>query len=161
MKTLLVLRHAKAAGDAPKGDKDRALTKRGERDAALIAQQLSDIAARPDAVVTSDARRARQTAAIVAAAIGFAPPLTIEPALYAAGVDTLLQIVRELPDTAGCVLLVGHNPGFEQLSAALSGDGSPAAHLPTAGLAPLEFDVARWSDVRPRTGRLRGIYTPQ
>ncbi len=160
MKTLLALRHAKAQEGAPNGDKDRALTRRGERDAARIAERVRAAAGLPDAVVTSDARRARQTAEIVAAGIGFAAPLTVEPAIYAADEDTLLQIVRELPDGADRVLLVGHNPGFEQLSATLSRDGGPGGRLPTAGLVHLEFDVPGWGDVRPHTGRLRGVYTP-
>ena len=160
MKTLLLLRHAKTEADSPKGDKARALTKRGERDAAHIASQVQ--AVRPDAIVASDARRAQQTAAIVAQAIGFTAPLTTDPAIYAADVDTLLLVARELPDSADCALLVGHNPGFEQLGALLAREGIPPDwHLPTAGLVHLEFDVARWDEVRPRTGRLRAVSTPR
>ena len=163
MKILLILRHGKAEEGAPSGrDRDRALTKRGERDAEAMGRHLRALVGRaPDAVVTSDARRARQTAVLAAAAVGFASAVTEEPAIYNADVDTLLECVRLLPEAADCVLLVGHNPGFEQLAALLAAPGSDVPELPTAGLAHLEFDIRRWTEVRPHTGRLRGVHTPK
>ena len=161
MKTLLILRHAKAQPDAPAGDRARELTARGHRDAAAIGAHVSTLAGCPAAIVTSDARRARQTAEHAATAAGFAQPLTLEPDLYGADLATLLRIVRRLPDVAGCVLLVGHNPGLEELTAALTETGAAAVQLPTAGLAHLEFGVARWVEVRPGTGRWRGLATPR
>jgi phosphohistidine phosphatase len=160
MKTLLILRHAKAQPDAPHGDKARELTARGRRNAAAIGEHLHGLIGRPDAVVTSDARRAHQTAQIVAEACEFTAPLTLEPRLYGADPETLLATIGTLPDSAESVLLVGHNPGLEWLSAALA-DQDSEVRLPTAGLANLELEIARWSEVRPGIGRWRGLTTPR
>src|SRR5689334_8757368 len=122
MKTLLLLRHAKAEAEAPKGDHDRALTGRGERDAAGIGRQIRTLVGCPDAVVTSDARRAKQTAKIVAAAVGFPGKIAAKGKIYEASPETLLEVVRKLPEKARCVLLVGHNPGFERLAGLLAGE---------------------------------------
>jgi phosphohistidine phosphatase len=157
MKTLLILRHAKAQPDAPDGDHARRLTPRGERDAAAAGAIVASLIDRPDAIVTSDAARALQTAEIVAEIVGFAEPLTVEPAVYGADDLALLRLVQNLPDAAERVLLVGHNPGFEELATALARPGA-AVDLKTAGLAHVEFDVARWKAVREGMGRLRGVY---
>jgi phosphohistidine phosphatase len=157
MKTLLILRHAKTEQDAPAGDHARQLTKRGERDARTIAEHIRATTGAPDAIVTSDARRALQTAEIVAQIVGFTKPLTVEPRIYAADLDTLRGIVSDLPDGADRVTLVGHNPGFEELTAALTGADEDEIRLPTSGLAHLEFAVPHWADVREGTGKLREL----
>src|SRR5689334_18770059 len=112
MKSLLILRHAKTRPDAAQGDHARQLTGRGEHDARKIGEHIRATIGTPDAVVTSDARRAVQTAELVASAAGFGGELTIEPRLYAADLDTLLAIVCTLPDETARVILVGHNPGL-------------------------------------------------
>ncbi|MFN8590076.1 MAG: histidine phosphatase family protein [Thermomicrobiales bacterium] len=159
MKTLLILRHAKTQPDAPRGDHARELIERGLRDSRTMGLYIRERLGTPDAIVSSDAARARQTAQIVAEVSGFAGDLTIEPRIYDAGVRTLLDVVRGLPDGER-VAIVGHNPGFEMLAGDLSADGSPV-RLPTAGLAVLEFDVSRWEDVRQGRGQLREIVTPK
>jgi phosphohistidine phosphatase len=161
MKRLLILRHAKAQPDAPAGDWPRELTARGRRNAAAIGVHVHDRVGAPDAIVTSDAQRARQTAELAADAGGFTAPLTLEPRVYGADLTTLLQLVRRFPETAECVLLVGHNPGLEELTAALAGPSAAAVRLPTAGLAHLEFEAARWSEVGTGTGRLRELTMPR
>ena len=79
MKTLLVLRHAKTQSDAPAGDHARELTERGHRNAEAMGAYIKNLIGTPDAIITSDATRARQTAEIVARAVDFAAPLTVEP----------------------------------------------------------------------------------
>jgi phosphohistidine phosphatase len=158
MKTLLVLRHAKTQSDAPNGDHARELTERGHQDAKKMAAYITKQFGAPDAIVTSDARRAMQTAEIVADGVGFANPLTVDPRIYAASLDTLLNVVRELPDAAETVILVGHNPGFEELSEALS-RGHKDVRLPTSAFAHLEFDVPTWVAVQSGSGQLRKIAT--
>ena len=161
MKTLLIFRHGKAEERAPGGDRDRALTPRGERDVVRVAHHLAANAGMPDSIITSDARRAYQTATIAAETIGFPGTVPAEPRLYNAGEDALVQLVHALPDTADTVVLVGHNPGFERLGNRLVAADTPIQELPTAGLIHLEFDVAHWQDVQAGTGRLRGVYTPR
>ena len=161
MKTLLILRHAKTQADAPAGDRARELTKRGHRNAAAMGAYIHNLSGTPDAIITSDATRSRQTAEIVAPAVDFAGPLTVEPLIYNADLTTLLVVVRRIPDEIQTAIIVGHNPGFEELAAALTGNPEHEVRLPTSGLAVLEFDVERWDAVRAGSGRLRGVATPR
>ena len=159
MKTLLILRHAKTQPDAPAGDHARQLTERGLRDAAAMATYIHTLVGTPDAIVTSDARRALQTAEIVAVRVEFTKPLTIEPRVYAANLAVLLAVVRGLPNDADLVVFVGHNPGFEDLAAALAANHDEHVRLPTSALAHLELDVPRWDAVQPGSGCLREVAT--
>src|SRR5215218_6683895 len=161
MKSLLILRHAKTQSDAPAGDQARELTERGHRNAETMGAYINNLTGTPDLIITSDATRARQTAEIVASAVDFAAPLTVEPQIYAADLDTLLDVVRRIPDEVQTAIIVGHNPGFEELAAALAGKTDEGVRLPTSGLALLEFDTQRWFAVRPGAGRLREVATPR
>lgn len=161
MKTLLILRHAKTQSDAPAGDHARELTERGHRNAAAMGAYIHNLTGAPDAIITSDATRARQTAEVVATAVDFTEPLRVEARIYAADLDTLLAVVRRIPDEVDCAMLVGHNPGFEELAGALAGNHDEEIRLPTSGLALLEFDVERWAAVREGAGRLREVATPR
>jgi phosphohistidine phosphatase len=161
MKTLLILRHAKTQADAPAGDHARELTNRGHRNAMAMGAHIHNLSGTPDAIITSDATRARQTAEIVASAVDLAAPLTVEPLIYAAELDTLLAVVRRIPDEVQTALIVGHNPGFEELAATLSGNTEQGVRLPTSGLAVLDFDIERWDSVRAGSGRLREVATPR
>jgi phosphohistidine phosphatase len=161
MKTLLILRHAKTQSDAPAGDHARELTERGHYDAAAMGAYIHNLTDTPDAIIMSDATRARQTAEIVATAIDFTRPATVEPRIYAADLDTLLAVVRRIPDEVRSALIIGHNPGFEELAGALADNHDMGIRLPTSGLALLEFDVERWDAAREGTGRLREVATPR
>jgi phosphohistidine phosphatase len=161
MKTLLILRHAKTQSAAPAGDHTRELTERGHRNAAAMGTHIHNRIGIPDAIITSDATRARQTAEIVARAVDFAAPLTVEPRIYAADLDALLAVVRRIPDEVQTAIIVGHNPGCEELAAALVGKPEDEVRLPTSGLALLEFDVERWDAVRAGAGRIREVATPR
>jgi phosphohistidine phosphatase len=85
----------------------------------------------------------------------------MEPQIYAADLDTLLAAVRRVPDEVQTAIIVGHNPGFEELAASLAGKPEQGVRLPTAGLALVEFDVDRWNSVRAGGGRLREVATPR
>jgi phosphohistidine phosphatase len=125
-----------------------------------MGSRLPGIAGTLDDVVSSDAERALETARIAASGAGHSGRIRVEHDLYADNVDTMLGIVRGLPDDEECVLLVGHNPSFEYLAAALAQEGTPEPSLPTGGLVHLALDAARWRDVRPGTGKLLGVYAP-
>jgi phosphohistidine phosphatase len=161
MRRLLILRHGKTQQDAPQGDRARELTDRGRRNAGAIGGYIQEQFGTPDAIFTSDAARALQTAEIVAPEVGFAGELTIEPRIYAASLMTLLNLVRELPDEAETVLLVGHNPGFEELAGALAGIDPDEIRLPTAAVAHLECDEEQWGRVFEGSCQLRGIMSPR
>jgi phosphohistidine phosphatase len=162
MKTLLIMRHGKAEEGAPRGDKARVLVERGEREAALMGELIKKEGLGLDGVVSSDAARARWTAQIAAKATGIEGEIKFDEEIYGAGLDDLVEVVRGLPDGWACVLLVGHNPGMEDLAGALAKEGEDLVQLPTAGVARLEFKrVMRWKDVKEGSGVLVGVYRPK
>ncbi len=146
MKTLLIMRHAKSA--YPPGlsdDFDRPLNKRGRADLPRIAHLLAAYGPRPDLVLTSTARRARQTATGLAESLGLpASALRLDDALYLASPSALTQAATDLPDRVQTSLIVAHNPGLEAWIGALTG-----AHiaLPTGGLAAVELGIHTWAAI--------------
>jgi len=160
----MLLRHAKSDWpDVP--DWDRPLAKRGKRDAPVIGRWLREHGYLPEAVVCSDARRTRQTWKLVARELGGSPSVTFEPRAYAASPLTLLYLVRELPGACRAALLIGHNPGIEDLASSLAGppDGT-GGHLrfPTAAVGVFEVPGG-WADLDPSApghARLLDYTTP-
>jgi phosphohistidine phosphatase len=161
MKTLIILRHGKAVDILVSGDKRRELTERGLRDAGAMGRLIGSEVGVPDLIVSSDAKRARQTAEIAGEATGYKGEVIYEPAIYDASVDTLIGVVRSLPDSADYVILVGHNPGFESLSADLVADGTEPPRLPTSGFAYLQFSAISWHNIRTGTGTLVAVHWPK
>jgi phosphohistidine phosphatase len=162
MKTLLILRHGKAENkgkDTVETDHPRALTDRGRDEATAQGEFLARRGPLPDLIVSSDARRAYQTATLAATELPEAVPLQVEPRIYSENGDLngLLAVVHGLPDTAGCAMIVGHNPGFEDLAAALS--GQPVA-MPTGGLVCVTFASDGWGHVQEGTGTLAWQQAP-
>jgi phosphohistidine phosphatase len=161
MKTLLVLRHGKAERDHVDGDHARELTERGKNDSATMGAYIAEHAGVPDAILTSDAARALQTAEIVAANSEYSGELTVVPQIYDASLTTLLALARSILDEIDLAVVVGHNPGFEEMAAALAGIDEDDVLLPTAGMALLEFDIQTWDHARKGVGRWMGIITPK
>lgn len=165
MKRLLLLRHAKSSWDDPDlDDHDRPLANRGRRASTAIAEHLSTESATTDLVLCSSARRARETLERIAPALGDGVDVQIEPELYAASDERLLKRLRAVAEDVESVLLVGHNPGLEQLAVELAGSGDELSSLrrkyPTAALATLEFD-GPWRALKPRRATLTAFITPK
>ncbi len=155
MRTLYLLRHAKSDWSDPLlDDHDRPLARRGRRARHLIAAHLAERPTGPPIglVVSSTARRARETAEPLVRALGC--ELRLEPRLYPGTVDGMLEVVRSLPEAVAAAVLVGHNPAVEDLTEALTGGRT---RYPTAALGTVELDVASWSEVVPGCGRLVGL----
>ncbi len=169
MKTLLLLRHAKSSWDDPSlEDFDRPLAPRGEKAAPLMARYLRKMGLRPDLVLCSPALRARQTWSLVARSLDSKIEVKDMRGLYLSSPGRLLDAVRRAPNAASCVMLVGHNPGMENLAMALAGPSSdpPAlaklhAKFPTAALAEIEFEVAAWTNLARGEGCLKRFIRPQ
>jgi phosphohistidine phosphatase len=161
MRTLYLLRHGKAEAGAPGGrDYDRALAPRGLRDAARMGAHLAESADPPDWFLCSPAVRAAQTLEGVRQSLPLANAGEFLEDLYLASAEQIFERVCEVDDAVGALLVVGHNPGLEQLAESLARPpkGEPHALLlpsfPTAALAILRFDVDRWLEVEPRRGAL-------
>jgi phosphohistidine phosphatase len=161
MKQLTLLRHAKSVQDPSYAvDRDRPLADRGRGDAEAMGRFFAQSEILPDLIASSPAARARQTAELLAQAAGYSGAIRWEEAVYAAGPDALLAVVRGLPDQASHALMVGHNPGFEELAAVLIGTDCGVT-LPTSAAVHFEIDVERWSEVRAGAGRLQWLITPK
>jgi len=160
MKRLLVVRHGAAAGKSSAGkDRDRALTPEGRRAAAALGRRLKSDGISPDHVLCSPARRARET--LDGLAIDPLPPADFPEALYLADTATLLDHLRDIPAQTRSLLLVGHNPGLEELIRGLAGSQTAAlgSGLPAAGLAIFEISGA-WSSLSPSSARLVAFLAP-
>jgi phosphohistidine phosphatase len=145
MKTLVLVRHAKSAWDAPGlADHERPLAKRGLRDAPEMGRRLAERGLEPDVIRSSTAVRARTTAELIAEGLGLAPDrLDLDERLYGASPEDILDVVREFDDAVGTAMVVAHDPGMSDLAFALSGT---IEHMPTCAIAEFRFDVASWPE---------------
>lgn len=138
---LLVMRHAKTESYAS-SDRARRLTDRGIRDARAAGRWLVEQDLVPDLVLVSPAVRAMQTFDRLAEAMGHTPPREVHDDLYGADVDEVLELVATALEEAAAVMVVGHNPTMAELVHAVQKDPAEPwpPHLPTAGVAVVEFD---------------------
>ena len=161
----MLFRHAKSAWDtAAATDFERPLAARGHQGAKSIGRWVRDQGCLPDAIISSDAVRARQTLSIfLAEAEAESIPVQFEHAIYMADVSDLLDVLTAAPEVQR-VMLVGHNPGMEDLVCHLNdAPGEWSARfkaMPTAALARLELP-ADWSTPPPGCGRLISFTTPK
>jgi phosphohistidine phosphatase len=146
-KRVTLLRHAKSSYDnISLSDHDRPLSHRGERDAPRMGRRLLDHGGRPSLIVTSTARRARQTARLIAEAIGYPREfLQSERELYLASPDTILNVIAGQDNTFNDMVVCGHNPGITELACDLS--GTYIDNVPTAGVVILDADIDTWDEL--------------
>lgn len=169
MKTLGIFRHAKSDwNDARLRDFDRPLNKRGRKGAALMGVHIRDHAAAWNRILASPAARAAQTIELAAEAAGTSPPITWDRRLYLASSAILMDILREQETDPPAVLLVGHNPGLEDLIFDLVPDNgsSPMRDMveekfPTAAFAVIELEIQSWSQISEGIGRLVHLMRPR
>jgi phosphohistidine phosphatase len=164
-KTLYILRHAKAeTGSAAQEDHDRALNERGLQAATAMGNYLARRKMQPSQVFCSTAQRTRQT--LQQLHLQPAPPVTYSEKLYLASAGEILQLLSELPETTASVMVVGHNPGFHQLSLKLAKTGNEGMldnlylKFPTCSLAVIETE-APWADIAHACGKLLEFTTPK
>lgn len=166
LRRLVVLRHAKSAWPTGVDDHDRPLGPRGLRDAPAAGHALAEADCLPDLVLCSTAERARHTWELAAAEWDTPPPVRHDPRLYGADVPELLAVVHEVPPAVGTLLLVGHNPGLEELVLELAGDALDDAlddvrtKFPTSAIAVLAWHGDAWPDLTPGTALLTGMIVP-
>ncbi len=167
MKTILLLRHAKSDwGEPGLADFERPLNKRGLKDAVVMGEALLLFDSMPDKILSSPARRAKQTAELVSAACGCDQQLIQWEDSFSGGSSgDLIAALRRLPNEVERALLVGHNPVLAQTAAALwstCGDDVEAGiNFPTAGLACFEADMTAWAELRLGQAVLRWFLIPK
>jgi phosphohistidine phosphatase len=163
MKRLILTRHAKSSWDDPlTPDHDRPLNERGKAAAADLGQWLASRGYVPDEVLCSDALRTRKTWSGIAPALPGTPILELKPALYHAGPDVMMAVLRHA--RGDCVMMIGHNPGIAEFAHRLVARAplhEAFARYPTGATLVAEFDVADWAEVQPGTGSTVDFIVPR
>jgi phosphohistidine phosphatase len=155
-RTLILLRHAKSDRLGNEPDAERPLSGRGLRQAPQAGRWLADSIDSIDLAVVSPANRARHTWELASAELCTSPPIWIDDRAYGASASELLSVVRDLPDDVGTVVLVGHNPGMEDLASLLAGESVP---MPTSALAVIGLNGS-WSTASQSSAILRASGRP-
>lgn len=154
MKRLTLVRHAKSDWSLPgQPDWDRALNKRGQRDAPEMARRLRARKLKPDLILTSPAVRALATATIMARELKV--PASIfrhDERLYLAGPKDMLNVIRELGGQAQHLMVFGHNPGITEFANQLSA-GDRIDNMPTCAVFTAGFDLEDWSELDWESGQ--------
>ncbi|HSL55320.1 MAG TPA: histidine phosphatase family protein [Pyrinomonadaceae bacterium] len=159
MATLYLLRHAKSSwADESMGDFDRPLADRGREDCAVIGAYIEEKGIDFDLVLVSTAVRTRETIALVKDRAQFGVEVRFDDRIYEATTSQLLEVISEVDDDRESVLLVGHNPGIEELLALLTGEHPDVS---TATFAKIKINAPKWSANLGNNGTLDWIVRPK
>ncbi len=160
MKTLFLIRHAKSSwSDSELKDDERPLNDRGNRDAPIMARRMAESWPAPDKIICSQARRARETAAILNSSWWNEQTIEIDERLYHGGASSSLEIIARVPAEVKSLALVFHNPTVTHLSNILAQLSIP--NVPTCGIVVLRPKVARWDELEPGTCELLDFEYPK
>jgi phosphohistidine phosphatase len=168
MKTLTLLRHAKSDWhSSAASDFERPLNARGRKAARIVGRELKAQGLAFDSVVASPAARVVETIEGLAEGYGQALRPRFDERLYLGSAATLLNLIREADDGTEHLLLVGHNPGFENLAMLLTREdgnglrGELAKKYPTATVAEIALSIEHWRDLAPEAGELSRFIRPR
>jgi phosphohistidine phosphatase len=168
MKTLTLLRHAKSGWDDKVArDVDRPLNGKGMRAAATVGRHWRSLGLHFDHVVASPAKRVQETIAHLESGYGTQLAPVEDRRIYLASAVTLLDVIHDLPDSAADVLLVGHNPGLEDLVLMLVPETADVLRTlveekyPTAAVAEMTLAIDGWDDVRAGAAALCRYVRPR
>lgn len=159
-KQLILFRHGKSDWQAGYGrDRDRPVAERGIVAAQTMGKLLAAAGKAPDFAIASSAVRARTTLELAQAAGKWACATAVTDNLYEASIDQVLEVIHQVPNHHGSLMLVGHEPTWSDAVAYFMGGGTVA--IPTAAMACLEFEVATWSQVEYGRGTLLWLLPPR
>jgi phosphohistidine phosphatase len=147
---LTLMRHGDAQWKDPEvADFARPLNRRGSSECEAMGRRLAELSLVPELIISSPARRAQQTAEIVARELALPPrSIRFEEALYLAGAQEILRLVRTIGPRVPHLMIIGHNPGISELANLLGPNADPGG-LATAAFSTLTFDVDQWSAIGP------------
>jgi phosphohistidine phosphatase len=153
MKTIILVRHAQSSWSNPVlDDFERPLNKRGKKDALFMGQQLKEKQIVPDIVLSSSAKRARETAIAISKAIDYPKKkIILDDNMYHSDAMYLLELARNQDDENEMIMLFGHNPGFSNFADILLKQ-NPVYNIPTTGIYCIRFDVDKWKQVQKGNG---------
>lgn len=161
MKTVYFVRHAKSSWqDMSLPDHDRPLNKRGKRDAPYMAEQMLTMELRADLMLTSSARRARATARFFRKSQDLPKErLLVDKRLYHASIETVLQVIQELPDDLHVIYLFAHNPGLTYIANHFS--TKMIDNVPTTGIIKVVSQSMQWINFDPNSAVMKAFYYPK
>jgi len=161
MKKVLLFRHSRSLPtEQGKLDKDRVLAQEGVQDAATMGEFLISSDLIPQFVACSSASRARQTLQVCLEKMKLEVETDFDERLYSDGVEGIMEIIHELDNTIGFLMIVGHNPDMVSATQYFFGKDFPFGKFSTSGVALLEFNVDQWKDIIANTGELILFKTP-
>jgi phosphohistidine phosphatase len=167
MRRLYLLRHAKSSWGSPGlDDFDRPLNAHGQQAATAMANHFRQRGIRPDLVLCSPATRTRETWTLVSEGLPANANVAFPPPLYAASLQTLIDVIRSTLEDSPDVLVVGHNPSIQELALWLTKGSSTTrnfltAKYPTATLATIHIDAEDWSSLSAGIGNIEEFATPR
>lgn len=145
MKTLLLMRHAKSSwDDARLSDYERPLNERGRHDAPRMGRLLRREGLIPDLIISSSAKRAATTAELVALELSLDSDIRYTEKLYLAEPHAYIMPARQLGDEIETLLMVGHNPGIQELVEQLT---DQEERMSTAAIAHIRAPIRKWSEL--------------
>lgn len=161
MKQVYLLRHAKSSWkDAELSDIDRPLNKRGKTDAPLMGKYLFKKKIRPQLIISSPAKRAFKTAALIAPELGYEEKnIHIDMTLYGANAQQIHKLLLQLESGLDRVMLIGHNPAFTLAVSYFT--GIDIDNLPTCGFVRIDFSTKRWDLIKEGKGSLKLFEYPK
>ena len=159
MRSLYLLRHAKSSwGDEGLRDFDRPLKRRGREAAEQVGKRLALETLNAPLVICSPALRTRETAEIVLQSANLSAEQRFDERVYEASLRDLVEVVSEIPDEKQVAILIGHNPGLEELLTFLTGE---SRQMPTCAVAKIQLDVESWKEARAGKGSPQWFITPK
>jgi phosphohistidine phosphatase len=162
MKKLILVRHGKAEDPASGiSDYERSLTLKGKIISRLMARKLRDSEKSPVMIISSPAFRALETALIFAIEFGVeADKIIVNSSLYyKMNLRFLPEILAKAGDNSDTVMMFGHNPSFTEIANSLCTDGCD--FMPKSGVACISFDIAKWPEIRQKSGKLEFHLKPE
>lgn len=161
MKRIYIVRHAKSSwADLSKRDHERPLNNRGRADAPEMARFAKDNGYIPQIIISSDAKRAKETAYAFSKILGVAgSDVSLDSSLYHAPEDVYFDVVNLLDDQVASVGLFGHNPGITYLANSITNEYID--NVPTCGLLVINSTAAHWSEVSPANCELAAFHYPK
>lgn len=160
MLSLTLLRHGKSDWTNDLNDHDRPLAPRGIRSAKAIGNFLSMSEQVPSLVITSSAQRARDTLQLAIRQGNWDSKIEIDARLYATTTDAVIERIHEVTASAKHLMLVGHEPTWSELTAALTNNNG-SFRFPTGAMARIDFDIDNWSQLQKNDGELRWLIPPK
>lgn len=159
MKQLFLLRHAKSSwDDVSLEDFDRPLNARGKKTAPMMGKAIKERDIAPDVILCSPAKRTKQTIKLVNETAKLKADVTFDEEIYDASAEDLRKVLKKQKKSVNSILLIGHNPGLEELLEELTGKFE---RLPTAALVQININADDWSHIKDGGNKLAWIVRPK